>query len=97
MCKPGYNFKSSSSSKGTGHFTQVVWKGTTELGIGRASNTKSNGMVCTYVVGRYRPAGNFMGRYKKNVEEGKFSKSMCEKIDDMVANADSGPLHYILF
>ena len=47
-------------------------------------------MICTYVVGRYRPAGNFGGKYKKNVEEGTFSKDICGKIDDMVANVNGG-------
>lgn len=92
VCKPGYNFDKGSFSSGTGHFTQVAWKGTTELGVGRASNTKSNGMVCTYVVGRYRPAGNFMGKFKENVLKGTFSKDLCGKVDEMVANVNSGKL-----
>ena len=75
---------------GTGHFTQVVWKGTKELGVGRASNTKKNGMVCTYVVGRYRPAGNFQGKFQENVKKGTFSNSICEKVDEMVAKVNSG-------
>ena len=36
LYKPGYNFNNPGWSPGVGHFTQVVWKGTTELGIGVA-------------------------------------------------------------
>ena len=96
VCKPGYNFKTGSFSSGTGHFTQVVWKGTKEIGLGRASNTKDNGMVCTYVVGRYRPAGNFMGKFQENVLEGTYSNSICDKLDEMMANVDTGTILNLL-
>ncbi|VDI36131.1 Hypothetical predicted protein [Mytilus galloprovincialis] len=45
-----------------GHFTQVVWKDTKEMGIGKA---RGNGRVV--VVANYRPAGNFIGSYSQNV------------------------------
>ncbi|XP_006617222.2 uncharacterized protein LOC102671417 isoform X2 [Apis dorsata] len=47
----------------TGHFTQVVWKDSTELGVGMARNR--NGEV--YVVCNYNPAGNFLGSFTENV------------------------------
>lgn len=31
-----YNFATHTYSGNTGHFTQVVWRGTKELGVGRA-------------------------------------------------------------
>jgi len=37
-----------------GHFTQVVWKGSTKLGMGVAG---------TIMVGRYSPAGNMIGSH----------------------------------
>ena len=49
-----------------GHFTQVVWKGTTTMGIGKATSNEGT-MKCVYVVGRYSPAGNFNCEYAKNV------------------------------
>ena len=49
-----------------GHFTQVVWKGTTKLGIGRATG-KIDEWFCTWAVGRYSPAGNVLGQYQQNV------------------------------
>ena len=45
-----------------GHFTQVVWKGSKELGIGKA--VKGNKV---FVVASYRPPGNYAGRFKENV------------------------------
>jgi uncharacterized protein YkwD len=49
--------------RGTGHFTQVVWKDTKELGIAKATG-KSGG---TYVVANYNPSGNFVGKFAENV------------------------------
>lgn len=64
---------------GAGHFTQVVWKGSTQLGIGKADGMKGN-MKCTFIVGRYKPAGNFIGRFKNNVLPGKFNRdAYCSK------------------
>ncbi|XP_033230745.1 uncharacterized protein LOC117181852 isoform X3 [Belonocnema kinseyi] len=47
----------------TGHFTQVVWRDSTELGVGMSRNR--NGEV--YVVCNYNPAGNFLGSFTENV------------------------------
>ena len=80
VCDPGYDFTSPSYSGGTGHFTQVVWKGSTVLGIGRAEGTM-RGMKCTYTVARYRPAGNMMGTFAQNVVVGSFdSDSYCASV-----------------
>ena len=89
MCKPGYKFGDASFSSGTGHFTQVVWKDSDTLGIGKATSKKGS-MTCTYVVGRYKKAGNFQGKYKENVPKGSFSKDSCGKLDEMIANMGSG-------
>ena len=54
----------------TGHFTQVVWKGSVKLGIGKATGkVVQNGQIsfCTWAVGRYSPAGNVEGAYANNV------------------------------
>ena len=48
----------------TGHFTQVVWKGSQEIGVGRA---KSRDGTKWYIVTNYYPAGNYVGEYKSNV------------------------------
>ena len=54
------------SGRGTGHFTQVVWKKSMKLGCG--FGTRKNGdMHKEYVVCRYMDAGNFRGEYESNV------------------------------
>lgn len=57
-----HNYKSD-GAMGSGHFTQVVWKGSKELGVGKAK--AAGGKVI--VVANYRPAGNMMGTYRDNV------------------------------
>ena len=42
-----------------GHYTQMIWKNTTYVGI--ASAISKTGKV--YVVARYYPAGNYIGQY----------------------------------
>lgn len=58
-----YQFGYGGFSMQTGHFTQVVWKDTKELGvaIGRARNNK------LYIVANYYPPGNYQGRFQQNV------------------------------
>jgi len=54
----------------TGHFTQVVWKGSTQLGTGVAFGTvveKGKTYNATYVVCQYSPAGNMSGSFAANV------------------------------
>ena len=80
---------------GTGHFTQVVWKGSKELGIGKATG-KKNGMYCTYIVGRYRPPGNFQGKFQQNVARGSFNKDICNTLDDMIKDAMDVPAGKLL-
>lgn len=45
-----------------GHFTQVVWKSSTELGLGVAIQNNK-----IYVVGNYKRAGNLLGSFAQNV------------------------------
>ena len=79
VCDPGYSFGSGGFSSGTGHFTQVVWRGSTLLGIGRAE-VQQSGMKCAYIVGRYKPAGN-SGNYEQNVQKGSFdANSYCASV-----------------
>ncbi|KAM9393752.1 Golgi-associated plant pathogenesis-related protein 1 [Pholidichthys leucotaenia] len=59
-----YNFRMPGFRPNTGHFTQVVWKSTSELGVGVAMR----GNVA-FVVGQYHPAGNITnpGYFQQNV------------------------------
>ncbi|XP_028392017.1 Golgi-associated plant pathogenesis-related protein 1-like [Dendronephthya gigantea] len=72
VCHYDFNTGKSVNGKTVGHFTQVIWKESLELGIGKA--TKGG---CTYVVARYKPPGNWMGKEKENVLKGTFDKSFC--------------------
>lgn len=53
--KPGFNMS-------TGHFSQLIWKGSQKLGIAYA---QKNGDV--YVVANYDPPGNYHGQFNDNV------------------------------
>ena len=48
-----------SKQNGVGHYTQMVWKNTKELGVGIAI-CKDGGIV---IVANYYPAGNYIGEY----------------------------------
>ncbi|XP_059909967.1 Golgi-associated plant pathogenesis-related protein 1-like isoform X1 [Gadus macrocephalus] len=48
-----YDYNRPGFKGNTGHFTQVVWKETTEVGVGLATDGKR-----VFVVAQYRPAGN---------------------------------------
>jgi len=57
-----YDF-SGDFQQGTGHFTQVVWKNSKEIGVGKAYS--KDGRV--FVVCNYHPAGNVLTTFKDNV------------------------------
>ncbi len=67
-----YDYNSPGWDPQTGHFTQIVWKNTTEIGCGSATGcpdmlpavpgTFSNVWVC-----RYNPPGNVQGQFADNV------------------------------
>lgn len=78
-----YSFDKDGPQPGTNHFTQLVWKGSTELGIGKASNKQSSGDICTFIVARYKPQGNIDNddhAYIKNIEKGSFDVRYCSNI-----------------
>ena len=57
-----YNY-SGNYSDGIGHFTQVVWKETKEVGFGISKG--QSGKI--FAVANYYPAGNIIGYFKENV------------------------------
>lgn len=61
-----YDYDAPGFRSATGHFTQVVWKGSLEIGCGFATNCplpgKKNIWLCLY-----NPPGNYRGQYAKNV------------------------------
>jgi len=62
-----YHYSSPGFSMNTGHFTQVVWKDTKEIGCGSAKSAAGG----TYVVCNYNPPGNYSGRFPENVPKPK--------------------------
>lgn len=67
-----YDYADPGFSAATGHFTQVVWQGTTKLGCGAAQGAKTlNGRRYNafYVVCHYAPPGNVLGQFSANVQQ----------------------------
>ncbi|CAF2083199.1 unnamed protein product [Rotaria magnacalcarata] len=59
-----YDFDNPGSTSGTGHFTQVIWKESTNLGVGVGFGNNGKRVV---VVCQYDPAGNVMKQFEENV------------------------------
>jgi uncharacterized protein YkwD len=67
-----YDYNNPGFSGKTGHFTQVVWKGSTDVGCGAAEGEATiggNTYTAVYVVCQYAPPGNFQGQFPQNVLE----------------------------
>jgi len=73
-----YDFEKGESSNGgvVGHFTQLVWNKTKEVGFGLAFN----GGSC-FVVANYYPGGNFNNEEKNNVFPENIGKEKLEEIE----------------
>ena len=63
-----YNYEENKFSKKAGHFTQMIWKETTDVGIGFMQDKENNKY---YSVILYYPTGNCLGQFKKNVNKEK--------------------------
>jgi len=59
-----YDFDHGGFSMGTGHFTQVVWKSCTHIGMAR--DTTGDG---SFIFANYYPPGNFMGHFLAEVQK----------------------------
>ena len=86
-----YNFNIHRYQSGLGHFSQLVWKDSEELGIGKYTGRR-NGWTCTYIVARYRRGGNVNtpgGRFfRENVSKGSFRRSYCNNVSDKSEGED---------
>ncbi|XP_059049161.1 uncharacterized protein LOC131844322 isoform X3 [Achroia grisella] len=58
-----HKFGKEPTNLGTGHFTQVIWEDTQELGVGMARSKDGH----IYVVGNYFPPGNVVGSFAQKV------------------------------
>lgn len=59
-----YDYSNPGFSEATGHFTQVVWKGTSQVGCGVKT---CGGAWGDYVICSYKDAGNVIGYFPENV------------------------------
>jgi uncharacterized protein YkwD len=57
-----YDFNNPGFAMNTGHFTQVVWRGTQQVGCGMVQCKGLDVWVC-----EYDPPGNWEGQYRDNV------------------------------
>jgi uncharacterized protein YkwD len=62
---PLYDYNNPGWNPAAGHFTQVVWKGTTEIGCG--FKTGCGGDWPNVWVCQYNPPGNYLGQFADNV------------------------------
>lgn len=60
-----YSYEKPDFSPKTGHFTQVIWQGSQELGCGMATNC--SGRMGFVWVCHYDPPGNVQGAFEDNV------------------------------
>lgn len=75
--EPNFDYKKNEFDANCGHFTQIVWKNTKELGCGMSCDEKDHCVVSC----NYYPSGNFYGQFTSNV----FSK------DDFNAGVEIEP------
>ena len=76
-----YNFNKPGFSAGTGHFTQMVWKNTKQVGCARKYCTSSNVPRGWYLACEYYPRGNVIGQFDTQVLRQK-SKRDVEDVDE---------------
>ncbi|WP_405162849.1 CAP family protein [Nocardia sp. NBC_01499] len=64
-----YDYNHPGFSSATGHFTQVVWKGSTQMtvGIGSCPAGTIFAQPSTFIVARFTPPGNVDGQFPENV------------------------------
>ncbi|OHF01696.1 SCP-like extracellular protein [Colletotrichum orchidophilum] len=72
-----YDFKKGQFDEGTGHFTQLVWKDTTDVGCGR----KLCGDRQWYLVCEYWPRGNVVGHFVQEVQDHDLDKITLDQVD----------------
>ena len=81
-----YNFETG-RGRGTGHFTQVVWKDSTRVGCGVKLRCGGGMMAMTSVVCRYQSPGNYNNNYLSQV--GKLVSSGACSREEQVRTLDN--------
>ncbi|KAI1816846.1 CAP domain-containing protein [Poronia punctata] len=83
----GYDFARPDFDHDTGHFTQLVWKDTTDVGCGWRVCGGGKGL---YLVCEYWPRGNVLGEFGEEVVEGDDDDEEEEEGDDGEGNSGGG-------
>ncbi|TFK65331.1 PR-1-like protein [Pluteus cervinus] len=86
-----YNYSSPGFSSDTGHFTQVVWKATTEIACA-SSNCPAGSIFkdkSVFCICRYTPPGNVAGQFGQNVGRHSSAKSDPHSLDSASASNTS--------
>ena len=81
-----YDFKNPGFKSGTGHFTQLVWKGSKQIGCGAACNSNNK----CYLTCNYYPPGNYLGQFENNVFPLRESGGDSGSSDSDSSSSDSG-------
>lgn len=80
--KKGYSFSYPVLSDNVKHFTQMVWKDTTQLGMGAAPSPSNKYVI---VVALYRPLGNDIHRLRDNVQKPGPEKDVYATIKEKIS------------
>lgn len=70
-----YNFETPAYNAKCGHFTQMIWRDTKQLGVAKTTATDGT----QYVVARYYPAGNVLGEFKTSIRRARGQRSSVRK------------------
>lgn len=65
-CK-SYDYSSAQYTEGTGHFTALVWKSTTQVGCHLQSCNGQGNAMSQFLSCNFNPAGNYIGEFAQNV------------------------------
>lgn len=70
-----YDFETPAFNAKCGHFTQMIWRDTKEIGV--AKSVAEDGSQ--YVVARYNPPGNVLGEFKNGIRRARGQRSSVRK------------------
>ena len=92
-----FDFVHGGFSMDTGHFTQLVWRGTTQVGCGTTTCNDMQIWVCNY-----DPSGNYEGEFRTNVlpevlQEIVFTGAPAQEPHTTPTRASSSPVRRVRF
>ncbi|KAJ6639770.1 Protein PRY2, partial [Pseudolycoriella hygida] len=87
-----YDWKHPGFSMKTGHFTQLIWKSSIEIGVGIATFPDKRYKQRTVVCINYRPPGNVSNQFSQNVLPPRVSLDYInDDFDSTINNEDEKP------